>query len=44
MEPKVPAPLHQHEQETTGQVPNVNSSSLDKMLEVVVTVVQQIMT
>jgi hypothetical protein len=47
MEPRVPAALPQHEQQKTGQsvwAPNVNSLSLDKMLKVVVTVVQQIMT
>jgi hypothetical protein len=46
-EPRVPAALPQHEQQTTGQsvrATNVNSLSLDKMLKVVVTVVQQIMT
>jgi hypothetical protein len=43
MEPRVPAPLPQHEQETTGQsvgAPNVNSLPLDQMLRAVVTVVQ----
>jgi hypothetical protein len=47
MEPRVPAALLQHEQQKTGQsvrAPNVNSLSLNKMLQVVVTVVQQIMT
>jgi hypothetical protein len=48
MEPRVPAALPQHEQQKTGQsvrAPNdANSLSLDKMLQVVVTVVQQIMT
>jgi hypothetical protein len=47
VEPKVPAALPQHEQQKTGQsvrVQNGNTLSLDKMLKVVVTVVQQIMT
>jgi hypothetical protein len=47
METMVPAALPQHKQRTTGQsvqAPNANSSSLDKMLKAVVTVVQQIMT
>jgi hypothetical protein len=47
VEPRVPAALPQHEQQTTGQsilAPNVNSLPPDKMLKVVVTVVQQIMT
>jgi hypothetical protein len=47
MEPRVPAALAQHEQQTTGQsvwAQNVNSFPLDKMLKVVVMVVQQIMT
>jgi hypothetical protein len=47
MEPRVPVALLQHEQQTTGQsvrAPNVNSLPLDKVLKVVVTVVQQIMT
>jgi hypothetical protein len=38
--------LPQHEQQTTGesvQATNVNSLPLDKMLEVVITVIQQIM-
>jgi hypothetical protein len=46
MEPRVPATLPQHEQQTTGQsvwATNVNSLLLGKMLSVVVTVVQQIM-
>jgi hypothetical protein len=46
MEPRVPAALPQHEQQTTGQsvrAPNVNSLHLNKMLKVVVAVVQQIM-
>jgi hypothetical protein len=47
MEPRVPVALPQLEQQTTGQsvrATNVNSLSVDKMLKVVVTVVQQIMT
>jgi hypothetical protein len=47
MEPGVPADLAQHEQQTVGQslpATNVNSLPLDKMLRVVLTVVQQIMT
>jgi hypothetical protein len=47
MEHRVPAALPQHEQQKTSQsvrAPNINSLSLDKMLKVVVTVVQQIMT
>jgi hypothetical protein len=43
----VPGALPQQEQQKAGQsvrAPNVNSLSLDKMLKVVVTVVQQIMT
>jgi predicted lysophospholipase L1 biosynthesis ABC-type transport system permease subunit len=43
MEPRVPAALPQHEQQTTDELfraPNVNSLPLDKMLKVV----QQIMT
>jgi hypothetical protein len=47
MEPMVPPALPHHEQQTTGQsvrAPNVNSFPLDKMLRVVVTVVQHIMT
>jgi hypothetical protein len=46
MEPRVPEALPQHEQLTTGQslrATNVNSLHLDKMLRVVVAVVQQIM-
>jgi hypothetical protein len=46
MEPKVPAVVPQHEQQKTGEsvrAPNINSLPLDKMLKVVVTVVQQIM-
>jgi hypothetical protein len=46
MEPRVPAPVHQHEQQATGQsigAPNANSLPLDNMLRVV-TVVQQFMT
>jgi hypothetical protein len=46
MEPRVPAALPQHEQKTTGQsvrAPNVDSLHLDKMLKVVVAVVQHIM-
>jgi hypothetical protein len=47
MEPRVPAPLPQHEHQTSGQsvqAPNVNSLPLDKMLRAVVTVVQHFMT
>jgi hypothetical protein len=47
MEPRVPAALPQHEQQTTGQAvraTNVNSWPLDNMLRVVVTVVQRITT
>jgi hypothetical protein len=47
MEPRVPAALSQHEHKKTCQsvrAPNVNILSLDKMLKVVVPVVQQIMT
>jgi hypothetical protein len=47
MEPRFPLALPQHEQQTTGQsvwATNVNSLPLYKMLSVVVTVVQQIMT
>jgi hypothetical protein len=46
MEPRFPVALPQHEQQTTGQsvwVPNVNSLHLNKMLKLVVAVVQQIM-
>jgi hypothetical protein len=46
MEHRVPAALPQHEQQKTAQsvrAPNVNSLPLDKMLKVVVTVVQQTM-
>jgi hypothetical protein len=46
MKPWVPAALPQHEQQTTGQsvrAPNENSLPLDKMLNLVVAVVQQIM-
>jgi hypothetical protein len=47
MGPTVPAALLQHEQQKTGQsvrAPNVNSLSLDKMLKVVLTVAQHLMT
>jgi phage terminase large subunit-like protein len=47
MEPRVPVALPQQEQQTTGQsvrAPNVNSSSLNKMLKVVLMAVQKIMT
>jgi hypothetical protein len=47
MEPRVPTALSKHEQQTTGQLdraPNLNSLSLDKMLKVAVTIVEQIMT
>jgi hypothetical protein len=46
MEPRVPAAILKHEHQTRGQparAQNVNSLPLDKMLNVVVTVVQQIM-
>jgi hypothetical protein len=48
MEPRIPAPLHQHKQQATGQsagTPNVNSLPPDNtsMLRTV-TVVQQFMT
>jgi hypothetical protein len=46
MEPRVPAALPQHEQQTAGQslrAPCVKSLHLDKMLKVVVPVLQQIM-
>jgi hypothetical protein len=47
MEPRVPGALPQQEQQKAGQsvrAKNVNSLALDKMLKVVVTVVQKIMT
>jgi hypothetical protein len=47
MEPRVPVAFPQDEQKKAGhsvRAPNVKSLSLDKMLKVVVTVVQQIMT
>jgi aminoglycoside phosphotransferase len=47
MEPSDPSALPQHEQQTRGQLiwaANVNSLPLDKMLKVVVTVVEQIVT
>jgi hypothetical protein len=47
IEPRVPVALPQQEQQKAGQsvrAPNANSLSLDKMLKVVVTLVQQIMT
>jgi hypothetical protein len=47
VQPRAPAVLPECEQKTTGQsfrAPNVNSFPLDKMLEVVITIVQQIMT
>jgi hypothetical protein len=47
MEHRVPATLPQHDQQITDQsvqAPNVNSLSLDEMLEVTVMVVQQIMS
>jgi hypothetical protein len=47
MEPRVPVASPQHQQQTIGQlvrVPHVNTLPLHKMLIVVVTVVQQIMT
>jgi hypothetical protein len=46
-ESRVPAALPQQEHQTTGQsvrVPNVNSLPLDKMLKIVIAIVQQIMT
>jgi hypothetical protein len=46
IKPRIPAALPQNEQQTTGQsvrAPNVNSLHLDKMLQVVVAAVQQIM-
>jgi hypothetical protein len=47
MEPRVPAALPQQQQQTTRQsvwAPNVNSLPLVKILQLVGTVVQQIMT
>jgi hypothetical protein len=47
VELRVPVALPQHEQQTTGQsvrATNVNSLPLNKMLRVVVTVVQQLIT
>jgi hypothetical protein len=47
MEPRVPVALPQQEQQKAGQsvwAPNVNSLSSDKMLKLLVTVVQQIIT
>jgi hypothetical protein len=47
MEPRVPVALPEQEQQKAGQsvrAPNVNNLSLDKMLKVVVMMVQQIMT
>jgi hypothetical protein len=47
MEPRVPVASPQQEHQKTDEsvrAQNVNSLSLDKMLKVVVTVVQQIMT
>jgi hypothetical protein len=47
VELRVPAPLHQHKQQLTGQsvgAPNVNSSPLDNSMLRIVTVVQQFMT
>jgi hypothetical protein len=46
MEPSVPAALPKHEQEKTGhslRATNVNTLSLNKILKIVVPVVQQIM-
>jgi hypothetical protein len=46
MEHRVPAASPQHEQQKAGQsvrAPNINSLSLDKLLKVVVTIVQQTM-
>jgi hypothetical protein len=46
MEPRAPPALPQHEQQTRGQsvwAPNVNILHMDKVLNVVVAVVQQIM-
>jgi hypothetical protein len=47
MKPRVPVPLHQHEQQATGQsvgAPNVNSLPLDNGMLRIVTTVQQFMT
>jgi hypothetical protein len=47
MEIRVCADLPKHEQQTRGQsfwAPNINNLPLDKMLKVIVTVVQHIMT
>jgi hypothetical protein len=47
MELRVPVALPQQEQQKAGhsfRAPNINSLSQDKILKVVVTVVQQIMT
>jgi hypothetical protein len=47
MEYRVPAASPQHEQQKAAQsvrAPNINSLSLDKMLKIVVTVIEQIMT
>jgi hypothetical protein len=46
MEPRVPVPLYQHEQQATGHVvgaPNVNSLPLDNSMLRIVTVLQQFM-
>jgi hypothetical protein len=47
MEPRVPPPLHEHEQHARGQstgAPNVNSLPLDSSMLRIVTVAQQFMT
>jgi hypothetical protein len=47
MEPRVPVPLQQHEQQVTGQsvgVPKVNSLPLDNNMLRTVAAVQQFMT
>jgi hypothetical protein len=47
LEPRVPVPLHQQEQQATGQsvgAPNVNSLPLDNNMLRIVTIVHQLMT
>jgi hypothetical protein len=47
MEPRIPAALPQHEEQTTDQsfrALNVKSLPLDKMIKIVVMAVQQVMT
>jgi predicted transcriptional regulator len=46
MEPRVPVPLHQHEQQAGQSVgaPNVNSLPLDNSMLRIVATVQQFMT